>query len=55
MPGNIILWNPKLSNQPINSVHYNWQVQTGALTAISTSLRLPEITLYPRITPVCIF
>jgi len=48
MPGYISLWNPKYSNQPINSLHYNQTLQTGALAMISSSLRPPEIQFFPR-------
>jgi len=48
MPSYISLWNPKYSNQPINSMHYNRMVQTGAQTTFSPSSRTPEIYFYPR-------
>jgi len=54
-PASISLWNPKYSNQPINGLHYNRTLQTGALSMISSSSRPPEIQFFPRYTPVCTF
>jgi len=54
-PAGISLWNPKYSNQPINSLHYNKTLQTGALSAISPSSRPPEIQFFPRYIPVHTF
>jgi len=54
-PTSISLWNPKYSNQPINGLHYNRTLQTGTPSAISPSLRLPEIQFFPRYIPVCTF
>jgi len=55
MPAGISLWNPKYSNQPINGLHYNWTLQTGASSTIGSSSRLPEIQFFPRYIPVCTF
>jgi len=55
MPAGISLWNPKYSNQPINGLHYNWTLQTSALSMISPSSRLPEIQFFPRYLPVHTF
>jgi len=54
-PSYISLWNPKYSNQPINGLHYNQMLQTGALTTISSSLRPPEIQFFLRYLTVCTF
>jgi len=54
-PTSISLWNPKYSNQPINGLHYNQTLQSGALLAISPSSRLPEIQFFPRYIPVHTF
>jgi len=54
-PASISLWNPKYSNQPINGLHYNRTLQTGALSTISPSSRLPEIQFFPRYIPVRTF
>jgi len=54
-PAGISLWNPKYSNQPINSLHYNWTLQTGTSSTISSSSRLPEIQFFLRYIPVRTF
>jgi len=54
-PAGISLWNPKYSNQPINGLHYNRTLQTGASSMISSSSRPPEIQFFPRYTPVHTF
>ena len=54
-PSYITLWKPRLLSRPINGVHYNREVQTGALTSLSPVSRPPEITIYPRVTPVRTF
>jgi len=55
MPASISLWNPKYSNQPINGLHYNRTLQTGAATMFSSSLRPPEIQFFLRYIPVRTF
>jgi len=54
-PAGISLWNPKYSNQPINGLHYNRTLQTGASPTISSSSRPPEIQFFPRYIPVHTF
>jgi len=54
-PAGISLWNPKYSNQPINGLHYNQTLQTGASSTISPSSRPPEIQFFPRYIPVRTF
>jgi len=49
-PAGIHLWKPRILSQPINSVHYNWQVQTGTLTPVHSVPRTPQVTFHPGFT-----
>ena len=49
-PVGIHLWRPQILSRPINSVHYNQQVQTGTSTPVRSVPRTPQVTFHPGFT-----